>query len=558
MADTDVLVVGGGFAGMSAAISAREKGTEVALITKVHPLRSHSSGAHSGINASLGDGDSWESHAQDTVVAGDYLGEQNAIEALCQDANQTVIRLEHMGVLFNRDEKGRIDQIKFPGSSHPRTCYSGDSLGHILLQVLYEQVLRQDLSIHNEWMVTSLIVDDGTCKGVLARDLRSGEVRAFRARSVVLATGGLGRMYHPSTSAISATADGIALAYRAGVFLRDMEMIQFAPTTLKSRGVLITEAARAQGARLLTGQDDRFMEGYAPDALEMATRDICARATQTEIAKGIDRGEAGYAYLDFRHLDKDCIAEYLPETKSLVKDLAGIDLSEEPVPIRPAMHRPIGGISIDSQGATRMSGLYAAGECASAGIHGANRLGGNSLLECVVTGERAGASACEHARQTPVPTVSESLVSDEDKRFRALLSRDKGKETVGGLRRELSALMSDKVGIFRNEKGMKDAWKGLEKLSERYIKLGSQNQPSTFNAELNNILELGSMIDVARVIIASALERKETRGAHKREDFPKRDDEGWRKHTIARFSPEGPHLDSEPVTITRWKLEGST
>ena len=556
MPEADVLVVGGGFAGMSAAISAQEQGAKTAIVSKLHPLRSHSSGAHSGINASLRGEDSWETHARDTVAAGDYLGEQDVIEVLCREAPQDVIRLEHMGVVFSRDEQGRIDQIRFAGSSHPRTCYCGDSAGHILLQVLYEQILRLDIPTYHEWFATSLIADGGTCSGVFARELRTGVLQTFSARSVVLATGGIGRMYQPSTSSMTTTADGMALAYQAGVPLRDMEMVQFTPTTLKSQGVLITEAARGEGAYLINAQGDRFMNSYAPDTMELATRDICARAIETEISKG--EGVDGHVYLDFRHLDKDRIADRLPETQALVKDLAGIDLTQEPVPVRPAMHRPIGGIKTDIEGATSLPGLYAAGECAHTGVHGANHLGGNSLLECVVMGRRAGVSAASHAGATPPPESSGSLLADQEKRLQTLLSQDRGKDTPGGLRRELATLMQRHVGIFRDEKGLKQAAKDIEKIRGRHQKLGVQNRSGSFNAEINTVLELGYMIDVAQVIITSALGRKESRGAHYRNDFLSRDDKDSLKHTMARQSADGPQLEYEPVTITRWKPEGGS
>ena len=555
MPEYDVLVVGGGFAGMSAAISAREQGAKVAIVSKLHPLRSHSSGTHSGINASLRGQDSWEAHALDTVAAGDHLGEQDAIETLCQEAPQEVIRMEHMGVPFSRDDQGRIDQVRFAGSSQPRTCYCGDSAGHVLLQVLFEQVLRHEIPLYHEWFATSLIVHDGSCSGIFARDLKTGVLETYSARAVVLATGGIGRLYQPSTSSIGATADGMALAYRAGVPLRDMEMVQFGPTTLKSRGILITEAARGEGAHLINSEGNRFMEGYAADAMEMATRDVCARAIEKEIAEG--RGSNGYVYLDFRHLDKDRIADRLPETQALVKDLAGVDLTKEPVPVRPAMHRPIGGIQVDIQGSTSMSGLFATGECANTGVHGANRLGGNSLLECVVMGRRAGASASEHAKATQLSPAPKGLLADEEKRIQTLLSRDRGKDTPGGLRRELATLMHDKVGIFRDEAGLTEAGKNIEKIRDRYQKLGVQDRAGSFNSDVVTILELGHMIDVAGVIVASALERKESRGTHHRLDFPKRDDKNWLTHIIAKPSPDGPKLENQPVTVTRWQPEGS-
>lgn len=556
MPQYDVLVVGGGFAGMSAAISAQEQGASVAIVTKLHPLRSHSSGVHSGINASLRGEDTWEAHALDTVVAGAYLGEQDAVEVLCQEASKDVIRLEHMGVAFDRDGEGRIDQVRFAGATHPRTCYCSDSTGHILLQVLYEQILRLDIPVFHEWFATSLVTDDGVCRGVFARDMRNGALQAFSAAAVVLAAGGIGRMYGASTSSTGATADGMALAYRAGVALRDMEMVQFSPTTLGSHGVLITEAAREEGAYLVNTKGDRFMSDYAPEAMELAPRDVCARAIEMEIAK--EPGNDGVVYLDFRHLDKDRLAGRLPETRLLVKDLAGVDLTKDLVPVRPAMHRPIGGIKTDIHGATPVSGLYAVGENANSGVHGANRLGGNSLLECVVMGRRAGSSGAAHGRETPATQVSQALEAEEEKRIKALVDRPRGADTPGGLRRELGALMQNGVGISRDEEGLQTAGNDIEKLWERYEGLGTQNSSGGFSLDVCTNLELGNMLEMARVITASALARQESRGAHYRKDFPDSNDKDWHKHTIATRTPDGPQLEYEPVTVTRWKPEGSS
>lgn len=546
MPEHDVLVVGGGFSGMRAAISAREQGARVAILSKLHPLRSHSSGTHSGINASLRGEDSWETHAADTVTAGDHLGEQDVVEALCQEAAKEVIRLEHMGVAFSRDGEGRIDQISFAGSSHPRTCYCGDATGHNLLQVLYEQVLRLDIPIYHERFATSLITDNGACKGVLGRDLRTGSMEAFSAGAVMLATGGIGRMYHPSTSSLGATADGVALAYGAGAQLRDMEMVQYAPTTLKNRGLLISEAARSAGAKLVDGDGKDIGNGSGA-----STNDHWARAVNSALSNGD-------VYLDFREIDSTRLAKGLSETRALVKDLGGIDLTKEPVPVRPAMHRPIGGIKTDAQGATSIAGLYAAGECANTGVHGANRLGGNSLLECVVMGSKAGAAAASHGRGASKSGASSSVLSDEENRIKGLLSQERGEDTPGGLLRELSATMNGNVGISRDEGGLNEASANIAKLRERYEKLGVQNSSGTFNADLTTVLELGNMLDAAGVIVAASRARQESRGTHYRSDFPNRDDANWHKHTIAIATDDGPKLEYEPVTVTLWPLGGKS
>ncbi len=550
MPEHDVLVVGGGYSGMSAAIAAKTTGADAALLSKVYPLRSHSSGSHSGINAALGGGDSWESHAEDTIKAGGYLADQDAVEILCREGIDDVIRLEHLGVIFSRDEQGGIDLMSFPASSRPRTCYVGDSAGHIILQVLYEQLLRHQVTTYNEWFVTSLLIEDGTCRGVIAQELSSGEVQPVYAKSVVLATGGLGRMYQLNTSAFTATADGAALAYQAGVPLMDMEMVQYHPTTLKGTGMVVTEAARGQGAYLVNNNGDRFMSAYSPQGLEMTSRDLTARAVATEIDEG--RGTDGCVFLDFQHIAEERLDDLLPETRLLVKRLGGINLQKELVPIRPAMHRPIGGIQTDVNGATSLAGLYAAGESACVGVHGANRLGGNSLLESAVFGRRAGESAARHAKSTSVVKASESLVKDQDARIKMMASRSGGEDTIGSVRRELAKTMHEQVGIYRDAQGLSAALDKVKDLKSRYQRVGIPSASGTYNPSLATLLELENMLEVAHTIVASALAREESRGAHHRNDFPQRDDANWSRHTIASQGPDGPNLHYKPVVITQW------
>ena len=556
MPEHDLVVVGGGFAGMRAAIAAKAAGADVALASKVHPLRSHSSGTQSGINAALTPGDSWQSHAEDTIKAGDYLSDQDAVEILCQEGIQDVIDLEHMGVIFSRDGEGRIDVMPFAGSSRPRTCYVGDSAGHIILQVLYEQLLRWQVQTYDEWFVTSLLIEDGACRGVIAQELSSGRLQPLHAKAVVLAAGGIGRMYQPGTSAYTATADGVALAYGAGVPLMDMEMVQYHPTTLKGRGVVITEAARGEGAYLVNSTGDRFMASYDPHSMELAARDLCSRAIETEILAG--RGEDGCVFLDFRHLDTARMEDRLPETRLLVKRLADIDIAKDLVPVQPAMHRPIGGIRVDAQGATAMSGLYAAGECACLGVHGANRLGGNSLLECMVFGRRAGEAAASYAGATQLRRASESLLADEERRTQGIATRNVGEDTIGSLRRDLASNMHREVGPYRSGAGLRVVADRISDLKERYTRVGIPTTGGAYNPSLSTYLELGHMLDVAQVIVASALVRQESRGAHYRTDFPDRDDTNWIRHTVASCSPEGPTLAYKPVVVTQWQPERRT
>ena len=553
MPDHDVVVVGGGFSGMRAAIEAKAAGVNVALVSKVYPLRSHSSGAHSGINAALGSGDSWEAHAQDTIKAGSDLADQDAVQILCQEGIQDVIQLEHMGVIFSRDSQGRIDVMPFAGSTNPRTCYVGDSAGHIILQVLYEQLLKLQIRTYDEWSVTSLLVDDGGCRGVIAQELASGELQQLNAKAVVLATGGLGRMYQPSTSAFTATADGVALAYRAGVPLMDMEMVQYHPTVLKGRGALVTEASRGEGAYLVNKDGDRFMASYAPESNELAARDVCSRAVETEIREG--RGVDGCVFLDFRHLDKARVEDRLPETQFLVERLAGIDIGKELVPVEPAMHRPIGGIQVNDQSATSLPGLFAAGECACPGVHGANRLGGNSLLDCIVFGRRAGESASRYAEANGLKSVSEALLPGEVARIQQLASRDGAEDTIGSLRGELAATMHQKVGIYRNEDGLREAVAKVSELKERYSRVGIPNGGGPYNPSVTMFLELGYMLDVAEVTVACALARQESRGSHFRTDFPERDDANWLQHTVASYTEHGAVLSYKPVVVTQWQLQ---
>ncbi len=552
----DVLVIGGGLAGMRAAIAAKSAGVEVALVSKVHPLRSHSSGAHSGINAAIKASDSWQAHAEDTIKAGDYLSDQDIVEALCQDGPKDVIQLEHMGVLFSRDQEGMIDVMPFGGSSKPRTCYVGDSAGHIVLQVLYERIVRMGIATYDEWTATSLMVVDGVCQGVIAYDLASGKLEALSSKSVVLAAGGLGRIFPVSTSAYSATADGVGMAYRAGVALMDMEMVQYHPTTLQGKGLVVTEAARGEGAYLLNAAGDRFMSNYSSGSVEcpeLEARDRCAQAVESEIQAG--RGEDGCVFLDFRHLDKDRIDDRLPETRFLIKTHLGLDIAKDLVPVRPAVHRPIGGIQVDAQGATSMAGLYSAGEAACSGAHGAGRLGGNSLLDCIVFGRRAGEAAAGYSRTAEGADAAASLLGDEEKRAQDLTGRSESTDSIGSIRKELGLTMQASMGIYRAGPALKDASNAIQALKERHLRVGIPSLGGPYNPSIPTYLELGNMLDAAQVMVASAAARQESRGVHQRTDMPDRDDANWLQHTIAVTGPEGPQISSKPVVATAWQRQ---
>ncbi len=545
---------------MRAAIEAARDGADVAIITKLHPMRSHSGAAQGGINAALGDEDSWETHAFDTVKGSDYLGDQDAIEVLASEAPGDIIELERMGTTFNRGKDGKIAQRPFGGAGFPRTCYVGDITGQAILHVVYEQILKLGVKVYEEYFCTSLIVDDGAVRGAVALPMVTGNLVAVQAKAVVMATGGLGRVYQPTSNAIACTGDGMAIAYRAGAPLQDMEFMQFHPTTLKDSGVLMTEGARGEGGYLLNKDGERFMAKYAPNKLELASRDVVSRAEQTEIDEG--RGVDGCVLLDVRHLGEKLINERLWQIRELAIDLANADMVHEPVKVRPGAHYSMGGIKTDADGASPMPGLYAAGECANVSVHGANRLGGNSLLETIVFGRRAGAAAARYAHDTPDgKALSESVLQADQQRIQELAQPPgdgASGERPATLRREMGEMMREKVGIFRTREALEEALETVNGLKRRYDGLRLQHAGRVFNTDLIAMLELGFMLDVAHTMVAGALARQESRGAHTRRDFPDRDDDNWMKHTLAYHTPEGPRLDYAPVTVTRWQPEVRT
>jgi succinate dehydrogenase / fumarate reductase flavoprotein subunit len=545
----DVIIIGGGLAGMRAAI-AIPPDCSVALFSKVHPVRSHSVAAEGGINAALGPDDSWEAHAFDTVKGSDYLGDQDAIDILCREGPEQIGELERMGALFSRDEQGRIAQRPFGGAGYPRTCYTEDRTGHALVHVLYEQLLKRAPTVFEEWYVTSLVVDDGVCRGVIALDVVNGGLHAFAAKSVILATGGYGRVYAVSTNAMINTGDGMSMAYRAGAPLMDMEFVQFHPTTLKRTGILLSEAARGEGGYLINGEGERFMQRYAPHSLELASRDVVSRAEQQEIEEG--RGLDGCVLLDVRHLGRERILERLPQIRELALTYIGVDMIEAPVPITPGVHYSMGGVKTNTWCETEIEGLYAAGECACLSVHGANRLGGNALLETIVFGRRAGLRAAERAATLPAPRLAESVI-EPDRRRLARFFEPGQTLPAWTLREEIGQVMSRQIGIFRTKERLEEGRRQLIDLRRRAATVGVRDRSAIFNTELVGAFELLSVLNLAETIVEGALAREESRGAHSRLDFPHRDDTHWLKHTLAYRTATGPRLDYAPVTITRYR-----
>ena len=555
MLEHDVLVIGAGLAGMRAALAASQKGANAGIISKVYPVRSHSNAAQGGINAALVDrGDNWEEHAYDTVKGSDYLGDQDAIELMCKVAGEELISLEHMGVIFNRDDEGRLGTRAFGGQRRARTFFVADFTGQAMLHVLHEQLMKSGVTSYEEWFVTTLIIEDGECCGVVAMEIRTGRLYVIRAKTVILGTGGLGRVYEPSTNALIVTGDGMALAYNAGAPLMDMEMVQYHPTTLKGSGVLITEGARGEGAYLLNKDGDRFMEKYAPNMMELASRDVVSRSEATEIAEGY--GVDGSVLLDCRHLGEKLIREKLSQIYDIGIDLVGIDITKEPIPIQPGMHYQMGGIKTDIDGRTNIPGLYAAGECACVSVHGGNRLGANSLLDTIVFGHRSGDHAVEVAQSMDYKLFNlEAWVENEEQRIGGILARDSNGDRVAKIRADMGIAMDRHLGVYREEQGMTEALGTIRSLKERYGKVSIEDKGRVFNTDLVFALELGFMLDCAETIVVSALERKESRGAQSRTDYTTRDDENWLKHVLVTWSGNGPQLSYQPVVITQWTPE---
>ena len=560
----DAIVVGGGLAGLRAAIELNRHNVKVAIISKVHPIRSHSVAAQGGINAPLGNHprgvyDTWEKHAFDTVKGGDYLADQDAVIRMTKEAAERIYEMEHWGCPFSRTTEGKIAQRPFGGAGFPRTCYAADKTGHALLHTLYQQTIRfkqaaerNEITIYEEWLVTDLVIEDGVCVGVIALDIVSGRLEAFQAGAVIFATGGAGRIYGNSTNALINTGMGMAVPYWAGVPLKDMEFIQFHPTTLLGKNILITEGCRGEGGFLLNNKGERFLAKYSDSQkdMEVAPRDIIARNITREIMAG-GGFDNSYVHLDLRHLGEEKILKRLPGIRDICMEFVGVDPVTTPIPIQPGQHYTMGGIDCNTECETVIKGFYAAGEAACVSVHGANRLGGNSLLDTIVFGAIAGANAARYV-QGSSGKKGEGAVNDALKRAEQridALCKSEGKEMPADIKASLNKVMDNKVGIFREAPQLREAFNEVRNLQERYKQIKLNYTGKRTNLSLVWALELNGDLDVAAAVIAGALAREESRGSHFRTDFPKRDDGGWLKHTLAYFTAEGARLDYKPVNI---------
>jgi len=569
--DFDVLVIGSGLAGLRAAIEVlrRSPGLSVAVVSKIQLMRSHSVAAEGGTAAVLypEEGDSVALHAWDTVKGSDFLADQDAVWLMAKLAPGEVRLLEHWGMPWSRRPDGRIAQRPFGGHSFPRACYAGDKTGHFEMQTLYGRLLGFDgWERFDEVYVTSILVEDGVFRGATAYDLRRGEMVVFRARAGVLATGGAGRLYRFTTYSYSSTGDGLGMALRAGLPLKDMEFIQFHPTGLVPSGILITEGARGEGGYLINAKGERFMKRYAPEKMELAPRDVVSRAIMTEIreGRGLHDPDSGldYVLLDLRHLGEDRISERLPGVREIAIKHAGIDPVEEPIPVRPAAHYTMGGVHtdkyyrvLDAEGRW-VRGLWAAGEVAAASIHGANRLGSNSTIECLVSGALVGRQAALYAsrhRGDQLRVPRDRVEAEEKRVFDRLLGSETG-PTAYQVREEMQAIMDRYVYVFRDREGLEEAARRLRELRRQMGQAGARDRSRIYNTDLVAALETANMVEVAYVVAISALARTESRGAHYRLDHPKRDDENWLKHTLATMSADGEvELSYTPVRITTWR-----
>ncbi len=556
-----MLVVGAGCAGMRAAIEAFDAGADVGVVSKLHPTRSHSGAAEGGINAALGNTaeDSPETHAFDTVKGSDYLGDQDAIEIFTREAPGDIYQLEHWGAVFSRNAEGKLAQRPFGAAGSPRTVFAADITGHVLIHVLYEQVMKRmaldpaRMTVYEEFFAWKLVTDGARCTGVICWNLLQGGLVQIGATATILATGGAGRIYRTTTNAYACTGDGMAMALHAGLPLKDMEFMQFHPTTMYPSGILLTEGCRGEGAYLINKEGERFMARYAPNALELASRDVVSRSEQTEIDEG--RGINGSVLLDMRHLGAEKILTRLPGSRELAMTYAGVDPIYAPVPVRPGAHYHMGGVETDEWGRTEMEGLYAAGEVACVSVHGANRLGGNSLMETITFGRRSGRHAAEWAtgRRGAPEASSNGALADAERELGTLLDRQTG-ERPWQIREELGSSMLENFGVFRRGEQMERQIEIIDGLRRRYRNVVVEDKGSVFNNDLTQTIELGFSLDLAACMLQAGLARRESRGAHSRpHDFPARDDENFLKHSITRWRDGGPVLSYKEVRMTRWE-----
>jgi succinate dehydrogenase / fumarate reductase, flavoprotein subunit len=569
MREHDVMIVGGGLAGCRAALEMKRinPNIDVALVAKTHPIRSHSVAAQGGIAATLKNvdpEDSWEAHALDTVKGSDYLADQDAVEILTKEAPDVIIDLEHMGVLFSRLSDGRIAQRAFGGHSHKRTCYAADKTGHAILHELVNNLRHNGVKIYEEWYVMNLIVEDGEAKGVVMYRIADGQLEIVRTKVVMFATGGYGRVFNTTSNDYASTGDGLAMTAVAGLPLEDMEFVQFHPTGLYPVGVLISEAVRGEGAYLINSEGDRFMANYAPSRMELAPRDITSRAITLEIRAGrginLDGSSGGpLVYLDLRHMGKEKIMSRIPFCWEEAHRLLGIDAVHQPMPVRPTVHYCMGGIPVNTEGQVRrgadslVEGFFSAGESACVSVHGANRLGSNSLLECIVYGRRTGRAIAQYVQNRKFPDFNpQSYLAAAQQEIQGLFDQ-KGTIRIGQLRQEFQDCMTEHCGVFRTEENMKEGLARIQKLKQQYDKVYLDDKDSCWNTELIEALELRSLMIVGEIILASAFNRKESRGAHSREDYSKRDDRDFLKHTLAYYSPAGIDINYMPVVINRFE-----
>jgi succinate dehydrogenase / fumarate reductase flavoprotein subunit len=564
----DVVIVGGGIAGLVTALTIAEKNCRVAVVSKVYVTRSHSVAAQGGIAASLGseEEDKWEWHMFDTVKGGDYLADQDVAEILAREAPAAVIMLEHMGVPFSRNKAGKIDQRRFGGHTRnfgeapvKRACYAADRTGRAIMDAIFDLCQTRGVILHNEVFIQKLLFNGNHCCGAVGYDIANGEPLVFHAKAVVLATGGCGKIFKTTSNGYASTGDGFSLALDAGVPLEDMEFVQFHPTGIYGLGILVSEAARAEGGVLRNSQGERFMEHYAPTLKDLAPRDLISRAILTEIRGGKGIGGEDYVHLDLRELGKERLTQKLPEVTSFVQTYLGIDPSDSPIPVAPTCHYIMGGIPTDAEGhvmidenGTAMPGLFAVGECACVSVHGANRLGCNSLIDLVVFGSRVGKAIAAHAKEMGKPHLP---VETEDAIMKKIKSmfESSGDERVPVIRESMQRLMTEKCSVFRNQNDLQQALTELRQLKKRYANVLLDSKSRRFNYALQDALELENMLKTAEAIVFSALQRKESRGAHYREDFPKRNDAEWLKHTLVYAVPEGLKLRYKPVTVTKFQ-----